>query len=1526
MKNFVERIFLFIVIILFSYFKFFANLKHLYLRFIDGEPIANFSYSKDTVCAGDSIIFTDLSINNPNYWEWHFEGGTPSISYEQNPIVYYYTPGKYSVTLIVSNDYGADTLLLDSIITIMPIQTPTITIYESENYVCYGTPITFYAITSYEGNNPTYLWLINNDTIFSTINNLTIDTLNNLDSIKCILISSEQCLDTNLAISNKIIMNIIPTKNLNVTIYTNEIQFCSNDTIIIYSQLSDENINNLTYYWYLNHQLIDSSNSTLNLINVNNNDTIYCIVFSNDSCVNNNPDTSNYLILNILEAPIYDLIINNVTCYGLNNGSAYIFCNDTSLYSFYWSTGDTNTFINNLSPGNYSVTVINKENNCSSNSDFIITQPNEIQIEYSITYPLCNQNNGSIEIINIISDFPIDSILWLPDSLTNTFIYDSLYPGNYYIHIIDANNCTFVDSFVLYSTNISYNIDSLKDVSCFGGNDGYISISATNGTEPFSYIWNTNDTTSYINNLTAGIYTFTITDANGCSTSDSIFIIQPNQIIYNLTVIPSFCGSNNGEIIVHLEGGIPPYSLVWDSDPQPDDPYHLSNLSSGYFNFTVTDFNNCTLTEQIFVPDSSYNQIISSVVNNSCNICNGKIILNPIDPSIEPLQAIWNTGDTTLVINNLCANEYTVTITDINNCQSVYSFNIIDTNIFSIDKIIENISCHNQCDGKILLIPTGGQPPYIFNGVDTTGELNNLCSGTYYFTVSDAFNCIYIDSAFIIEPEPLEANLSFSHATCNQNNGEVIINAVGGTPPYSFSLYPPLPLNELSPGTYQLTISDTNNCTIIYDFSIYNLGNIQVLIDSIKHISCYGFNDGYINLDVNTDTTYQIEWSNNVINLLENSNLTAGTYYFTITNDYNCILIDSITIYQPNELTITSNINNADCGHNNGSVNIFVEGGTPPYSYIWDTEPPANTDYLTNLSPGDYTVTVFDSNNCSISLTSIVSFNNNIQIIVDSIKNVTCFGYSDGFIAIHVNNAYHPVYYSWSNGANDSILSNLPEGLYEVTITDAMGCFTIQTFTINSPQLLNVYHTLFYHTCNYNSPVTINLNVSGGNPPYTYLWSNGNTTQNITVNQAGIYTVTVIDSKNCPPAIDTIIVNQYPNFQVQMVKNDIKCFGECTGSIDLTISGGMPPYNVFWSGPNNFTSTEEDLINLCAGFYKVTIVDSRGCSTTRSIGILERPKLSVYLNPNSATCYGLCDGKIYTNVSGGTSPYYYYWEGPSCNPCNSAYLANLCAGTYYLTVTDYYNCSVETQTIITQPDGFHLESIVKNVSCYGYNDGSITLIIDSTITEPFTIAWVGPANFTSSSQNITNLIAGTYTAIVTTQSGHCSSLSANVGQPPKIQASFEIKNETYPGSSDGIIIVHLTGGTPPYSLQWSNGMSNDTITGLSSNYYTLTITDNNGCQLIKTVFLGVGIGIKDIPAFNNCFSLYQLSDYILININQLCEIKNIELINLLGKTLVSLKPNSSNTLIINKNLYAKGIYYIKISNNNNSFYYKILIN
>ena len=447
------------------------------------------------------------------------------------------------------------------------------------------------------------------------------------------------------------------------------------------------------------------------------------------------------------------------------------------------------------------------------------------------------------------------------------------------------------------------------------------------------------------------------------------------------------------------------------------------------------------------------------------------------------------------------------------------------------------------------------------------------------------------------------------------------------------------------------------------------------------------------------------------------------------------------TVNNSNAPAISVNVTDASCyGYSDGAIDLSVTGGTTPYVYIWTWEGGGSfVEDINTLTAGTYTVMIQDASNCWTGTSVVVNepaLSTNI-----SVTNVGCAGGNDGTASVSVSDGFPPFLYLWSNSDKTGSIDSLYAGTYTVEVTDSNGCIINDTAIITEPVAITTSLSATDVSCFNGSDGAIDLTVSGGAPPYTYLWSdiNSSTSQDVNLLSANTYYVTITDSCG-GSASDSIVINEPALLAISISATDVTCYGGGDGTATATPSGGTAPYNYMW----NNGQTDSAAVGLFHGFHAVNVFDVNGCIASNNITVNEPSVLSFSIIGTDAGCYGGADGAADLTISGGTAPYSFLWDDPAASTTED--ISTLTAGTYNVVITDSCGFAVFDNVIISEPPAPGSSIVKSDISCNGNNDGSVTLTATGG-TLPYTYLWDDPGS--SNTKDLSNLGAGTYVVNIT---------------------------------------------------------------------------------------------------------------------------------------------------------------------------------
>ena len=529
-------------------------------------------------------------------------------------------------------------------------------------------------------------------------------------------------------------------------------------------------------------------------------------------------------------------------------------------------------------------------------------------------------------------------------------------------------------------------------------------------------------------------------------------------------------------------------------------------------------------------------------------------------------------------------------------------------------------------------------------------------------------------------------------------------------------------------------------------------------------------------------------------------------------------------------------------GDSTGSAVVTMDTtGTPPYSYSWNTTPVQTDSFATGLVAGTYTVTVTDDSGCVDSVTVIITEPPLLVIIIDSTKNVSCFGISDGVIYSSATGGTSPLLFSIDTGATfqaSGTFDSLAEGAYSIIVRDSNGCSETTAVTITQPPLtltIEITDTTFAVCGDSNGTAT--GTPLGGTPPFTYLWDDPLAQTDSTADSlaAGRYSIWVTDSNGCIAAIAVNINDSTGPTATISSFTPVACFGDSSGSATVTHTGGNPPYTYLWDDPLAQTDSIAD--SLPTGVYTVTVTDFDTCKGLVTVFISQAPLLIATITDSSNTsCNGDSNGTATVTVTGGTNPYTYLWDDSTAQTNTTA--TGLPPGTYKVIVTDTNSCKDSATVTINDPAVLSVAITGStNVLCNGDSTATATATPTGG-TIPYFYLWDDPGSQTTPTAS--GLPDGTYQVIVNDVNGCTDSATVTVTQPTALSAIIaDSTNVLCNGDSNGSATVTTTGGTIPYTWLWDDpaGQTDSMAINLAAGTYSVTVTDSNGCIAIDTVYI-----------------------------------------------------------------------------------------
>ncbi len=1047
------------------------------------------------------------------------------------------------------------------------------------------------------------------------------------------------------------------------------------------------------------------------------------------------------------------------------------------------------------------------------------------------TQSLCNLDNGSLD-ASVTGGVPPYTYAWSNGATTQDLT--NIPSGNYSLTVTGANGCSRTISVNVGNNNpaITLNATTVANTTCNGGN-GSIDLTPSPGTPPaplgsYTYTWSNGATSQDLTDLPPGNYTVTVSSGGTCTAVGTYNVADnPNVPVPTATTVQSTCDLPNGSIDASVTGGVPPYTYLWSNNETTQD---LSNVLPGNYTLTVTGANGCTRLLNVTVSNNNPPINLTSVIvaNTLCSGGNGSIDLTAA-PANPNYTYTWSNGATTQDLSGLTPGDYTVTVSAGGSCTATATYNVPDgPNVPAPSATTVQSTC-GEANGSIDLSVTGGVTPYTYawsNGA-TTQDISNLLAGSYMVTVTGANGCSRILTVDVSNNNP-PINLNsvvVANTLCVGGNGSIDLTASPVGPPYTYNWSNGATTQDLSnlpPGDYTVTVTTGVSCSATATYNVPDNPNQPQPTATTTQSTC-SLANGSIDASVTGGVTpYTYSWSNGATTQ-DLSNVVAGTYTLTVTGANGCTRILTVDVTNNNPpINLTSVIvANTTCTGGNGSIDLTAAPANPNYTYTWSNG--ATTQDLSNLTPGDYTVTVSAGGTCTATATFNVPDNPNLPNVTATPTQTTC-SQSNGSIDATVSGGVAPYTYLWSYlNQTSQDLSNLPAGNYVLTVTGANGCTrTISVDVTNNDPPINVTATSMPNTvCNSNPNGSINITVTPPNPAYTFLWSNGTTTEDLTGVPQGSFTVTVTLVGSCTQ-VATFDVPDNPNTPhiIPTVVNTTCGFSN--GSISIVVNGGPTPYTYLWN-PGGITT--QNLSNIPAGDFSVTVTATNGCSASLDINVpnVNPPiNLSAVIQPNT-TCNNSPTGSINLTVTPPTN-YTYTWS----NGATTQDLSNLPPGDYTVTVSAGGTCiEFGTFNVPNEPNEPSTSFVVSDANC-GLPNGQINLSVSGGIP-PYTYAWSSG----QTTQDLNAITGGDYFVVVSGANG-CTAQEqitvANDDIPIDIDAN--VVGKTSCVTNNGSISLTVT----PFiaNVLWSTGSTSKNLTGLSPGDYTVTVSMGGTCTASAT--------------------------------------------------------------------------------------------
>lgn len=1115
--------------------------------------------------------------------------------------------------------------------------------------------------------------------------------------------------------------------------------------------------------------------------------------------------------------------------------------NSPYIYSLTGRTSQNIDSFNKITSGIYTIQVSDKNGCTIQRTDTIIPFTN-LALSIVIDSVKCFGDSSGRIVVSLNGGLPGYLYSIQNSTYASSGTFNKLTSGAYLIRTKDAANCP-IDTTLIVSSYPVILSNIVKSKTCPYHATAILNISASGGLPDYNFRLNGGafQSNSSFSGLNSGSFSYSIRDKNNCirTWQDSIQNFSKPKLALAMKRNTSCYSVHDGKIKMTTVAGTVPYSYSWSVAGTADS---LSNLPAANYTGYVSDSNNCrdTLLVSISQPDSLH--AIFSLKNPSCHgYTDGSVKITGLGGT-KPYTYSLNTTSfvTSDSFSNIASGSYSFTIRDSQWCQKTYSHTLSSPSPLGMTIVIDSVKCHGDLSGKVLIIPSGGTPGYVYKAnsqiYDTSNIKTNLAAGINTISIKDSNGCS-LDS-FIAVPTYSKINISIillDTIRCkNGSDGRISINASGGQASYTYSinggLYQSSPIfSNLNTGWKYISIKDANNCVVIDSILMKEPPGMVGNVNIVNHASCYGFSDAKARVVVNGGSPpYTYLWSNNVV-LDSTHTLNKGAHFVKLTDNRNCKDSISFIINQPDSIHANFILHHPKCYDSLGSIKILPTGGTSPYLFaLGATGTFSSNDSFTNLKD-TVTIRMRDSKGCSkvfrphLITPPILSTTYHI----DSVK---CFGGNSGKITITHSGGTgtRSISYNGIPSLSDTI-KGLISGNYLVNVIDINNCSLDSLLFV--PQFPDISINTIQDTvlCYGASSGKIAAAANGGKPGYSYAINSGVFGSNniFTDLPAGAHTIKIRDANLCEKSksvlltqLDSLVANTW------IVNNP--CHKDSLGMIKLSPTGGTAPYQFSFLGSP--FDTKDSISMLPAGIHTYSIRDKNNCVKSGTAAITHPPALRVSAIIDSVKCYKQNTGKVQLVASGGVGGYRYSWDGLVYSSV-SVY-TDLASKWYPVKVRDSNLCTKDTTTLVPSSDSFYFSYRLDSIDCFNANNGKITLTpIGGKPPYQYQLnsGSYGPNNI------IANLSPSNHS--VRMRDAYNCELRHEftlLNPNPIVISTDSIRANSCHGEAKGLIQISSSGGRMPHTYLWSNGSNTSTIQNLVAGSYTITVKDDKNCIATKT--------------------------------------------------------------------------------------------
>lgn len=985
------------------------------------------------------------------------------------------------------------------------------------------------------------------------------------------------------------------------------------------------------------------------------------------------------------------------------------------------------------------------------------------------------------------------------------------------------------------------------------GNPAIVTASAQGMFTPHQFLWSSGDTAPSIVGLADGMYTVTVTNARGCTSTQSTWVNAGGNLqISGFVAAPILCFGQNGALDLSFQAGNPPYDFQWSDGSQTQ---NVPNAPAGNYSVTVTDADQCRDTLQIALtqPEALISSGLAALP--SCpGLATGEASFLGAGQGTPPYSLLWSNNETSATLSDLPAGTYQLSLSDANGCTLVEQIQVPEYVAPNTEILLAEVSCFGANDGSIALNLTGGSPGFgfLWSNNATTNQIQSLQPGNYALTLTfSAGNCTQSFDFQVTEPLPILLSTTADPLLCHGLASNIDLTVQNGVLPLTYLWSNNAlseDLNDVGAGAYQVTVTDAQGCSEVISVDL-NEPSALLSAGITSASACPGEANGsaaFLGASQGTPP-YTLLWSNNET-APNQSNLPAGIYQLTLTDANGCTLVEQAQVSEFLSPTIQSIPSDVTCfGLNNGSISVNLSGGSPGFAYSWSNA--ETTSAIQNLAPGDYAITLTFADGICAQNIDFQIIEPPLLLIADSIVSpVTCFGENNGTIDLSAQGGVEPYHFQWTNGQTTEDLAALPAGNYALTLSDENGCTLQAMFELSQPEALTFTEQIGADTCQ-SANGTLAVFPSGGIPPYQFDWSNASTDPSQTALGAGLYLLTLSDANGCLEYA-TIPVPAYGETPVLNPFTDLITCAQTMVNVGVTANQNNLQYT--WIAPNGSLPDAPAHPVQIAGTYLVTATNAFGCQTSAQIEVLEDlafptaeagpPVLEIWCDESSA----LLDASGSSQGNGFLNRWIRLENGSITLDTAALLLPIVESGLYVHSVVNLQNGCAALDSIWVQWDAPIVASLaVDSIRCFGDNDGQIVVQNASGGTAPLFYS-INNQPFTTF-PSFNNLAAGNYVLRIRDDFGCTWEQTVLLTEPPALSVELTASNTSLVlGQSLQLNalpmpnFVTLAGiDWEPESLEFAPMSLQQRLKPEAHTEFVVRITDLNGCVAEDRLWVSV---------------------------------------------------------------------------------------